>query len=354
MKNIEAKFNYNKDLIEKLTILLPLKGRPLLTLRYFLYMEAVKCPFKILIADGSLDEENKKIINNNKHLFPNIHFKYHKFPPDKNIIDFSKKMACASSMINTPYIMWNSNDDLYNLDAIFKCIKFLEEDNDKEYVACGGNTLKYLYFKNKIKFIKKIPHCTKDYNFEQTSSFDRVKDQIPYKGAACAYAIMRTNLFHEAFACSTNLNIDEGESLEYFIVRHLLISGKMKQLNDTLYLWAVKCHPPLIIPQIFERVTTQYNNKWNRFLAGRIATKENIKNVDDILHTMLLNFKKSKLVASLMHNKIGWLLYSIKRRVELCFYTLIPQLILDTFLSIKYRNDKAILQILKISKLLKL
>ena len=60
-------YHYNQSLADKLTILLPLKGRPLFTLRYFLYMEEVQCPFKIFIADGSLNEENKNIIDENKH-----------------------------------------------------------------------------------------------------------------------------------------------------------------------------------------------------------------------------------------------------------------------------------------------
>ena len=83
---MQNEFNYDKALADKLTIVLPLKGRPLFTIRYFLYMEAVKCPFKILIADGSLDEENKKVIDENKHRWPHVNFEYYRFPPDNTLL----------------------------------------------------------------------------------------------------------------------------------------------------------------------------------------------------------------------------------------------------------------------------
>ena len=72
---------YDLALAKKLTIITPLYGRHEMTLRHLLYLEAVRCPFKVYITDGSFDDKNLEIIeaNKNGNNVPTIHTQYGRF-----------------------------------------------------------------------------------------------------------------------------------------------------------------------------------------------------------------------------------------------------------------------------------
>lgn len=331
-------YNYNKELASKLTILLPLKGRPLFTLRYFLYMEAVRCPFKILVADGSLDEENKKIIDENKHKFQNVNFEYNRFPPDNTILDFEKKMADALAMIKTPYVMWNSNDDFYVIETILKNIDFLENDIKQEYVACGGEFYKYLSLKNEIKFIKKINYCTAFFNFEQNSPLERIVDQIPYKGACATYGAIRTKTFEQVYNKIVCLKISDLKVSEYFAIRLFLVNGKIKQLPDVNVFW--QCSSSSSASSQKQKENKKEQSIVIEFLCNELSEKENLSH-DQIYKKISSKFSLNRhdLLFLLMSNsKIIYCIVGIKKLFEKVLYSLLPSLVLKKIVLLKYKN----------------
>ena len=273
-------YHYNQSLADKLTILLPLKGRPLFTLRYFLYMEEVQCPFKIFIADGSLNEENKNIIDENKHRFPHVNFEYHRFPPDNTILDFTKKMAGALNLIRTPYVVENSNDDFYVIDTIIKSIEFLEQDVKKEYVACGG--AKYTFETKDGLAFNPIRHITpilyNNYYREgavtNNVALNRVLLQMPFKYPFIQYDVLRTLCLRNAYDLLWKNKICNLIVSEYFTVRYLISLGKRHLVNaEYLYsqlfvsVWKQRFFLELVLEDNF----SENHNQCMRLLAEKIC-----------------------------------------------------------------------------------
>jgi glycosyltransferase domain-containing protein len=210
-------------------------------------MEAVKCPFHIFIADGSLDEENKKIIDDNKHRFSHVSFEYLRYPPDNTTLDFERKMADALSKINTPYVMWNGNDDFPIIGSMLECIKFLDKDEKSEFAACGGQVYQFAIRENKPFGV--ITHFSRQYKegsilFSDAKS--RVLSQMPFKYPYIQYAILRTNVFCKIWQKLVENNITDLMVSECFVIRSLICSGKYNVLR----------HAPLFFPQSFSSVWT--------------------------------------------------------------------------------------------------
>jgi glycosyltransferase domain-containing protein len=206
-------------------------------------MEAVKCPFHILIADGSMDEENKKIIDGNKHRFSHVSFKYLRYPPDNTILDFERKMADALSKIDTPYVMWNSNDDFPIVGAMLKCIDYLEQDKKNEFVACCGQF--HLFALKANKPFGVITHLSsfhsnyyKNGNVLLSDAKNRVLSQMPFKFPFIQYSILRTNVFCKILQQLVENNITDSMVSEFFIVRSLICNGKYNELRTISLLFS--------------------------------------------------------------------------------------------------------------------
>ena len=120
---------------QKLTVVLLLYDRAPFTFRWMSYANTVKFPFHIIIADGSKgDVAEKGLVDKSK--YPNISYEYVRYPYDKDVPTFYKKMYEAVSLVKTKYVIIADNDDIYFKDALIKAVEFLEKNDD--YVAARG------------------------------------------------------------------------------------------------------------------------------------------------------------------------------------------------------------------------
>lgn len=122
------------DTSKKLTIVLVLKDRAPFTWRWMKYYNKVGLPFKVLIADGGKDPSVEKL--KDKSLFNNIDYEYVRYPYDKDIPTFLKKLHDTVSMIKTKYAILVDNDDFHLVEPLSKAVEFLEENSDY-MAACG-------------------------------------------------------------------------------------------------------------------------------------------------------------------------------------------------------------------------
>ena len=299
-------------------------------------MEAVKCPFKILIADGSLDDQNKQIIDANKHRFPNVDFEYHRFLPDNTILDFEKKMADALSMVKTPYIKWTSNDDFCILSTVFKCIEFLEKDVKQEYIGCGGTTYRLVGALDRLTLVK---HKVINYEFLQENALDRILNQIPYNGSNVQHGVLRTTLVQKAFETEYNLNINSSHVQEYFCIRKLLLYGKYKHLKAPIIIWNKGNSSWSMSFCTLEQSELQ---KSNEYLFDILQIKDkSVKKKFFQLQSCIRNFSIYNMLMN--YSKLSLPLIKAKYTIEKFILHILPSSIKQKTLQLQYRNNNIIL-----------
>ena len=120
----------------RLTIVLPLKGRPLFTLRFLWHANRLRLPYRILIADGEVHPAIAQLLENSRDVFPELDIEYVRYPNDVDFSHFFAKMADALTRVRTPYAMLADNDDFLGFAGIERSLDFLESHTD--YVASAG------------------------------------------------------------------------------------------------------------------------------------------------------------------------------------------------------------------------
>ena len=119
---------------DALTILIPLWGRERETKTILNYMNDMKFPFKILLADGGGTNLSSWVSSES---FSNLDLLYVDYGRDNSIHDFMVKMNKSSSLITTPLTIMADNDDFLSLDGLMHGVKFLNDN--KDYTSYRGD-----------------------------------------------------------------------------------------------------------------------------------------------------------------------------------------------------------------------
>ncbi len=119
------------------TILLTLKDRPAFTERWMSYANAVKFPFKVLIADGGADERIPAVLSK-KGSYPNVDYEYVRYPYDRDYPRYFAKIVDALSRVNTEFVAMADNDDFFVVDGVRGAAELLRAHDD--YASCGGQS----------------------------------------------------------------------------------------------------------------------------------------------------------------------------------------------------------------------
>ena len=109
----------------KLTILLILKDRVRFTYRWLEYYKNNLSNYKLLIADGSINNSLEKYIKKN---YSDLNLIYKYYEPDTSLEKYTLKVIKALKEIDTEYVLQSSNDDFYSSSNIEKNINFLENN----------------------------------------------------------------------------------------------------------------------------------------------------------------------------------------------------------------------------------
>jgi len=120
----------------RLTIVLPLKGRNLFTLRFLWHANKARLPYRFLIADGAVHPELARLLENSRTTFPELDIEYIRYPDDADFQCYYEKMADALQRVRTPYVKIADNDDFLAPAGLEYCIGFLDAHSD--YVCCSG------------------------------------------------------------------------------------------------------------------------------------------------------------------------------------------------------------------------
>lgn len=126
---------------ELLTLVLPLKGRTDFSLRIMEYLDQTRFPFKLIIADGGDDDGVGKILSGAEN-FPNVDFRYLRYPFDKAYSDYYRKMVSALSEVRTPYVSLIDNDCFPVLEGLTESVEFLQ--SNPGYSTCRGQHIDFV------------------------------------------------------------------------------------------------------------------------------------------------------------------------------------------------------------------
>jgi glycosyltransferase domain-containing protein len=120
----------------RLTIVLPLKGRHLFTLRFLWHANRARLPYRFLIADGEVHPELAKLLEDSRKTFSDLDLEYIRYPDDVDFRRYYAKMADVFQRVRTPYVKIADNDDFLAPAGLECCVDFLDAHSD--YVCCSG------------------------------------------------------------------------------------------------------------------------------------------------------------------------------------------------------------------------
>lgn len=112
----------------KLTIILTLKGRFNYTRRWLEWAVSQNCPFKVLIADGGLDDSVRLHLASLRT--NNLNLEYVRYPPDLTLKDWFVKISDITQRVETKYTILTDNDDFLIYERLGHAIEKMERNGE--------------------------------------------------------------------------------------------------------------------------------------------------------------------------------------------------------------------------------
>lgn len=292
----EVKNIGNADIAKELTIIIPVLGRTVFTKRLMSYMDSIKIPFNIFIADSGNDESAALFLTN-KENFPNLHYEYLRYSYDQSIHNYFYKINDALSRINTPFVVLLNNDDLFTLKGLKQSVIFLK--SHPEYSACSGRSCIFSLVSWGGDNVSENAYGdvfwpTFQYSvrqqLEQDSAYDRVRAHF-FNYAPTYFDVQRTEQLKVNLKTVLNLNPKDVFLCELITSFLTVANGKVRR-EPVLYLirqrntkesWSVSEYKKL---DLFDRMLSEnWSDDFTAFInviAQEIAKKDK-SNINDIL-----------------------------------------------------------------------
>ncbi|KKS40166.1 MAG: hypothetical protein UV03_C0011G0022 [candidate division WWE3 bacterium GW2011_GWE1_42_16] len=220
-----------KELFEKITIIVPLKGREQCTFRFLDLLskdlEYLGNPIKIIFADGGDKDLSRELLH-----YTNVNCEYRKFPYDSTLTDFHNKMFETVKSIRTEYCVIIDNDDYFTTNGILYIVGYLENHLN---MSSARGSVKRFYNNNPQKLYENI-YGTYLCSIVGLSSEERIIEQS--KGPHSNWHnVMRTTDAIKSFgllsiADPTNFRFT-GQIIDYLSV----VWGNSIRLNDIDFIY---------------------------------------------------------------------------------------------------------------------
>ncbi len=225
----------------RLTIVLPLKGRHLFTLRFLWHANKARLTYRFLIADGLVHPKLADLLERPRQLFPNLDIEYIRYPDDVNFARFFAKMSDAFGRVRTPYVMVADNDDFLASSGIERSIKFL--DGHPDYVCCGGGLAGFSVFSglhdpnNGLlgrlnRFAYRYTVYDRSIDFDSSSAVERLR--FGSRNWWSYYAVYRTDALRTISREVVDINFSDLQLHELFCAMRALTLGKARSDPSTI------------------------------------------------------------------------------------------------------------------------
>jgi glycosyltransferase domain-containing protein len=324
---------------EKLTVVLPLKGRSLHTLRWLWHANVINMPYRILVADGEPDEKIQSFLKDKRN-FPNLNYEYLVYD-DKTFNDFYFKLKDCLEKVKTEYVMFSDNDDFLSIIGSNKAVEFLEMNS--KFVSCGGGVAGFLLANDSNqKCYGLIESFTfryeeKKYNCRDITTdcpSDRVLDEI--NNYLCFYYnVYRTEALKKITNEVYKLDFTDLEIHEMYCALRTVTLGKVK--SDPTYFGYYR--------QKETSLRSAYKGDWFEHLLNSDFTNDFNKMVNKIIEELLnkdfsVNFCNSfrsnlinayalilrkNIMSVAIKYRLPWLSYLKRKIISLSLIQLIPK-----------------------------
>jgi glycosyltransferase domain-containing protein len=225
----------------RLTIILPLRGRPLFTLRFLWHANAARLPYKFIIADGEVRQELSHLLENSAKLFPDIDVEYIRYPDDTDFGRYFAKMTDALQRVQTPYAMLADNDDFLALTGLERSLDFLDANPD--YVCCGGGIGGFAVYSRNAPQLRGLcgPLNKLDYRYmpydrsldlDSSSVAERLSQGL--RNSWSYYAVFRSSALQTIWREVAELDLSDLQLHEKYCAMRTLTLGKARSDPATI------------------------------------------------------------------------------------------------------------------------
>lgn len=216
---------------DDLTILCPIKDRVEFTQRFVDYSIKNRCPFRIIISDGSCDSKSEDALK--KVDYQDIEIEYIRCHHDKDWAAYLRKMCESLSLIQTTYTVLACDDDYLDYEALLIGVRFLKEN--KLYSSFAAEVVDFDVFGGygdgiygDIYISDNKRHCSGRYRTDQVVDGDNISERLVRYADIWPYEyIHKTDTLKLIFQFAADLEINNYHHL-IMIMRYItLIEGKV-------------------------------------------------------------------------------------------------------------------------------
>lgn len=218
---------------DALTIIIPFKDRLAHTARLISYLQFSGFPGRIIFADGCPDPAIATLMAD-RAAFPNLAYTYIRHPPSDSLAGLFARMRDAADQVETPYVVWHSNDDFYFVETLQRAVAFLDANPD--YVGATGELADFMMQPrpefgplNRVYGALAIPgKVFRAQSYPQPQALDRLNahtTELFNNGPA--YSICRAPLFREIWRTIVAANPPDWHFADRYFVSLLLAAGKL-------------------------------------------------------------------------------------------------------------------------------
>jgi glycosyltransferase domain-containing protein len=222
---------------QRLTIVLPLKGRHLFTFRFLWHANRMRLPYHFLIADGQVNEAVAQQLSDSRKMFPDLDIEYIRYPDDVDYSRYFAKMSDAVQRVRTPYVMHADNDDFLGFEGIERALDFL--DANKDYVCARGHSVTFSVYSgfgsSEVAICGKFNqfHLQRDADdFSAPTAMQRLRDDG--LSHAMYYAIYRTEALATIWREIAEIDFSDLTLHENFVGLRTLTLGKAHTNKETI------------------------------------------------------------------------------------------------------------------------
>jgi glycosyltransferase domain-containing protein len=224
----------------RLTIVMPLKGRYLFTLRFLWHANRARLPYRILVADGQVHSALAVVLENWREHFNNLDIEYVRYPDDTSFHCYYKKMVDALGRVKTPYVMLVDNDDFVACAGTERSLDFLDANND--YVCCGGGIAGFSVYSglrspNGVigrlnRYAYRYTYLDRSEDFSSPSAVERLR-----RGSRnwwSYYAVFRIDALKTICGEALEMDLSDWQLHELFCAMRTLTLGKARSDGSTI------------------------------------------------------------------------------------------------------------------------